>query len=458
MLARLFDAINGRARARFAGVPGPPPGFPLGTAGDFLRPWPWERCAHYARRYGGLTLIWLFNRPALVLNDPDPIGEVLDTRAADFYKDAPVRALKPVITPGSLFVTNFGRGWEEARRANPLGPSGYGDWLDRQVQPLRAAVAARVREWVGRPPARPVDLYWEMQRLTFDAFAQAFWGRTFPPDRFDWFRTLAATGTRRMAAPMPLLPPLSPFFYPARRNWYRSFGALVAEARRRPNPDAPDLLNVTLCRGTPLADAALAEALATNFFGGVFSCSSTVNTALYLLAAHPPEGAKVAGAVRALPAAYDRAALDACRPLEFAAREAMRYYPAVPIYFRNSAPDREVPLGPLTLPRNTPLFISNWYLHKYAPHWRAPEAFDPGRWDGGGAEANPYGSGHFFPFGRGPRACVGAAFGQLVHRLVLATVYRESEPAVDAARPYRQSFFFGVMMPKGLAATFRPPG
>src|SRR5262249_38722660 len=155
---------------------------------------------------------------------------------------------------------------------------------------------------------------------------------------------------------------------------------------------------------------------------------------------------KVARAVREeLPAPFDRSAIDACRLLEFAIREAMRYYPAVPIYFRNSARDREVKLGPHTLPRNTLLFISNWYLHKFAPHWTEPERFDPGRWDNGVAEANPYGSGHFFPFGRGPRACIGAAFGQFVHRLVLATIYRESEPEVDAAWRYKQSFFFGVM-------------
>jgi cytochrome P450 len=454
MLAAIFRALNSRTRARLAAIPGPTPRFPFGTLGDFLGQWPWELCAEYGRRYGGVTLIWLLNRPALVLNDPDLTGDVLDRRAADFYKDAPVRALAPVITPGSLFITNFDRGWETARRDNPFSTLPADDWLTRQVEPLRAVVAETVRRWAAA--GESVDLYWDVQRLMFDAFSRAFWGRTFTPDRFDWFQTLARTGTRRMALPKPFLPPLSPFFYPARRRWYESFGRLVEEARKDPNPDAPDLLNAALSRGTPLADAGLAEALATNFFGGVFSCSSTVNTALYLLAKHPEEEGKVARAVRELPDGFDRAALDACRPLEFAIREAMRYYPAVPIYFRNSAPDREVPLGPHTLPPNTQLFISNWFLHKFAPHWHEPERFDPGRWDNGVAEANPYGSGHFFPFGRGPRACIGAAFGQLVHRLVLATIYRESEPEVDATRPYKQSFFFGVMMPKGLTARFRP--
>jgi cytochrome P450 len=187
-----------------------------------------------------------------------------------------------------------------------------------------------------------------------------------------------------MAIPMPVLPPLSPSFYLARRNGYSSFQAVVAEVRRNPDPHAPDLLNCCLARGTPLSDAALAEALATNFFGGVFSCSSTVNTALYLLAKHPEEQGRVVRAVReALPPDFDRAALDACRPLEYANREAMRYYPAVPIYFRNSAPDRDVARGPHALPPNTPIFISNWYMHKFAPHLHEPETFNPTRWADG---------------------------------------------------------------------------
>lgn len=455
MLTWLFKALNGRKLAHLGTIPGPTPQFPFGTAPAFLGPWPWEVCAEYGQRFGGITLIWMFNKPAIVLNDPELIGEVLDTRARDFYKDAPVRALKPVITPDSLFITNCGRGWESAHRDNPFSTVPYDDWLNRQVEPLRLVVSETVKAWTDRPVSTPIDLYWDMQRLMFDAFSRAFWGRTFPRDRFNWFQTLARTGTRRMALPKPILPPLSPSFYPARGSWYESFEKVVAETRRNPDPTAPDLLNCALARGTSLSDAALAEALATNFFGGVFSCSSTVNTALYLLTEHPAEATKVARAVRdELPPDFDRAALDACRPLEFAIREAMRYYPAVPIYFRNSAPDRDVALGAYRLPPNTLVFISNWFLHKFAPHWREPERFDPGRWDNGGAEANPYGSGYFFPFGRGPRACIGAAFGQFVHRLALAVIYRESEPVADVARPYKPSFFFGVMMPKGLTARF----
>jgi len=450
----LFRVLEGRDMTRWASVPGPAPTFPLGNGGDFIGSrWPWEVCADYAKQYGGLTLVWFFGRPALVLNDPALIGEVLDTRWQDFYKRGPVEALRPVITPQSLFITNLGHGWETARRENPLTQAGPDAWLDKQVAPLREEITAFVRSRV--EAAKPVDLYWDTQQLMFDAFSRAFWGETFSPDRFDWFQTLAREGTRRMGRPFQYLPAINPFFLSARKKWYAAFTERVRHARANPKPGTADLLHATIAQCGAMPDEALAESLATNYFGGVFSCASTVNTTLYLLAKHPGELDIVRQAVRQdLGGGYDRTALDACRPLEFAVREAMRFYPAVPIYFRNSAIDREVKLGSHTLPPDTLLMISNWHLHTHSPHWGDPEAFRPARWDHGGLDANPFGSGHFFPFGRGPRACIGSEFARLVNKIALATILNESDPTLDGDPAYWQHFFFGVMMPKGLTARF----
>ena len=112
MASSLFPFLFSRKVDEFAGIPGPKPKFPLGTALDFVRGGqPWEVCARYADQYGPVTLIWLMGQPALVLNDPDLIGQVLDTDSQNFYKDQPCKALEPVITAGSLFISNHGHGW-----------------------------------------------------------------------------------------------------------------------------------------------------------------------------------------------------------------------------------------------------------------------------------------------------------------------------------------------------------
>lgn len=457
-MAGLFHWIYREKFDSFAGIPGPSPWFPFGTMTQFLRGWPWERCADYAREYGGLTLVWLGGQPALVLNDPELIGEVLVDHWMEFYKDAPVKALQPVITKKDLFISNPGSGWEKARQENPLNMPNIDGWLSSQTEGIHAVMKAKVHAWVKTSSYASIDLYSEMQHLMFDAFAQAFWGRRLSPDFFRWFQSMASEGSWRMNNPLSLyLPILNLKFASSHKKWYDNFEAFVRQARWTPDPDAVDMLHVTLRRGTELSDAELAETIATYFFGGVFSCSSAVNTALYLLAKHPKEYTTLTESLKQEVNAdrrVDRGLVENCQRLNFVVRESLRYYPPVPLYFRNSAKDHIVQLGKFSLPPNTLLLISNWYLHRSSGHWTQPEEFLPSRWSNGVVEANPIGSGYFFPFGRGPRMCIGMSFGMFVIKLALATILLESNVSLNPTQKYLQSFFFGVMMPKGLKATF----
>jgi cytochrome P450 len=126
----------------------------------------------------------------------------------------------------------------------------------------------------------------------------------------------------------------------------------------------------------------------------------------------------------------------------------MRYYPAVPIYFRNAAKNSSVQLGEHQIPEDTLLLISNWHLHKFSEHWGDPDQFRPDRWGNGLAEANPVGSDYFFPFGRGPRMCIGWEFAIAYMKLALATILLDTRVEMDPDQPYKKKFFFGVMMPK----------
>ncbi|HSG73412.1 MAG TPA: cytochrome P450, partial [Planctomycetaceae bacterium] len=351
--------------------------------------------------------------------------------------------------------------WQEVRKRDPLSLPHVDQWLAAQVQPVRQTLRDGIAALVEKSKSKPVDLYHDIQRLTFDAFAMAFWGRILEPKFYDWFRSLANMGSKRIMSKLPILPPpLNPRFYLHRRYWYTNFEAMIRTARAGNSEVSTGLLHQAIASGIPLIDEVLAEALATNFFGGVFSGSSTIITALHLLAKHPAEQSKLQSAVETdLTGEFDFEQLNSCRQLDHVIREAMRYYPAVPLYFRNSSKTKEVKLGEFVLPKNTLIFISNWWLHKMSPHWETPEAFWPDRWDNGVAAENPVGSGYFFPFGRGPRMCIGSDFAMLYLKLALSSLFREVDVGLDPARPFKQSFYFGVMIPQGLQARFsrRPP-
>ncbi|HBI44322.1 MAG TPA: cytochrome P450 [Planctomycetales bacterium] len=459
MRSSLFRLVHGSKMKALDGFPGPAPSFPFGNGLDFVGKLPWEVCARYAREYGGVTRIWLGGRPALVLNDPKLIGEVLDTRADDFYKNSPRTALLPVITDNCPFIAN-GADWKAKRESHPFRMDGLREWLASQVEPMRAMLREGVRLLKNVPG--PVDVTQTVQQLGFDAFSVAVWGCVLGADVYEWFLTLGKTGDLRMKLDLmaPLFPPINPWFYSARRKWFALFSSLMDQAKAPDQPPRSDLLSVLLQRGRPSSDA-FRDAMANIFFGGAFSAFSAVTSSLYSLAHNPAVEQRLRvelGALVGRDPDYDLEALESCTYLDCVLREALRVYSPAPLYFRNSAKDRSVSLGGQTLPPNTLLFISNWFLHHDPAHWNDPDRFDPSRWENGGAEQNPFGSGWYFPFGRGPRTCVGQPFAMMAMKLTLAEILTNSRLELDRTLPYRQDFFFGVMTPKGLKGSFRPVG
>ena len=295
----------------------------------------------YAREYGGVTLIWILGRPALVLNDPELIGEVLDTRAGDFYKKSPCDALRPVVADDP-FITN-GADWAFKRANHPFSLDQLDPWLTSQVPPLRQSIGTSLTRLIRQSEQSPVDLTQSLLRLSFDAFAVAVWGRLLEDRAYDWFLQMGRTGDRRMKLDLmlPCLPPVGPGFRSASRSWFGLFDQLIAQATGDPaRPAAGDLLSVWLRHGTKLPAASFRNAMANIFFGGVFSVASVLATSLYLLAQNPAASARLQSEMDDLArrsTEADREALEACGYLDAVLRESMRSYPPVPLYFRNSA-------------------------------------------------------------------------------------------------------------------------
>ncbi len=453
ILESMFRLVyRGRVKA-YEGIPGPVPQFPFGTALAFMGHQPWEVCADLSRQYGGLTLIWLGGKPVLVLNDPALIGEVLEGKDARYYKEDPRRALAPVITPFCLFITDR-PDWSRRRAAHPFNMPGFGEWLDSRVAVLRSTLEASVERLVAA--AEPFELTPALQRLSFDAFAATVFGEAFGDDDYARFVKLGRVGNRRMKPLASLLSlPQWPSFYRDRRLWYDKIAQLIAAAVRDPDPAKGDLVRVLVRRGVSVQGDEFRALLANVFYGGVYSVTSCLVTTLYLLARHPESAAalsKETGELLARSPRFDRAGLDDCPWLDAVLRESLRYLTPVPLMARNVRTTQAVELDGRSIPANTVIFLTNWALHRSPVHWKDPDRFEPSRWLNGGVEANPMGSGYFFPFGRGPRTCVGMPFSLFYLKLALAVFTAHARWEITSDDPYKQSYFFGVRMPEGIRA------
>jgi cytochrome P450 len=125
----------------------------------------------------------------------------------------------------------------------------------------------------------------------------------------------------------------------------------------------------------------------------------------------------------------------------------------VPLFLRAVNPSHATELAGHSIPANTPIYISNWYLQRLGDRWLEPEVFNPSRWDEETCRQNDWGSDYFFPFGRGNRACLGQSFALFFMKLTLVIVLSKYE-VIFGDRPHDQEFFFGVAVPRQLRAKF----
>jgi cytochrome P450 len=458
----VFNLFFGSRRKALGNLPGPVPGI-LGTAGDFLGPPPWQVCARYGREYGGVTLIWLGGSPGLVLNDPALIEEVLDSRRTEFEKGSVNEQIRPSVTNHSVFIAKQSEDWEAKRRSDPFEQPWAEDWLAAQVAPMQAVIAKSVAALVGdastaastaTSTATSVDIVPPLRRMTTDAFAVAAIGHELPDAVFDDFMLLAKAATDRIQAKLPLRfvsPPKG--FEAARTRYYAYFAEQLTAARKAKNPAAVDLLSRTLREMPGIDDEVLSHVIALIFFGGVFSASTTLVGAFHQLQKYP--GTQERLVTEATPLVKDGLSLERVRGArwtEAVTYEALRILPAVRLFTRTPVADTK--LAGITLPAGAMILISNQHLHRDPAHWPSPDTFDPARWLDGGIARDPLGSGYFFPYGRGPRACVGLAFAMAFLQTALATIAARVQIQLDSTEPFEEGFFFGGVLPKGVTGKF----
>jgi cytochrome P450 len=115
----------------------------------------------------------------------------------------------------------------------------------------------------------------------------------------------------------------------------------------------------------------------------------------------------------------DAADLPRLRYAAAVVHESMRLYPPAWVLARRLLMPREV-CG-YALPAGATVVFSPWLVHRDPDLWPEPDRFQPERWLGPPSERPRFA---YFPFGAGPRQCIGNGFAEMESVLVLATLCR----------------------------------
>jgi cytochrome P450 len=190
-----------------------------------------------------------------------------------------------------------------------------------------------------------------------------------------------------------------------------------------------DLLSLLVAAGNPedgrLDPCEVRDQVLIFMLAGQETTATSLAFALHLLARHPQIQAEARAEVdrvlgRRRPSAADLAAMPY---LTMVLKEAMRLYPAGPVTTRRSVAD--ISIDGHLVPAGSDVLVSAWVTHRHAAYWDDPERFDPLRFTPENEASRPRYA--WFPFGGGPRACIGQHFAMLNATLPLAMLLQAYE-------------------------------
>ena len=160
----------------------------------------------------------------------------------------------------------------------------------------------------------------------------------------------------------------------------------------------------------------------TLFLAGHDTTAAALTWTWYLLATHPAAAARLRDELAAVLGDRDPTPED-CSRLAYTSmvfEEALRLYP--PIGRIGRRPVREYAIGGRRLPAGAAVFVSPFVTQRDPRWWPDPEQFDPERWTPAAVAGRPrYAA---FPFGAGPRSCIGGGMARMIAVLAIATIAR----------------------------------
>jgi cytochrome P450 len=295
-----------------------------------------------------------------------------------------------------------------------------------------------------------------MMRLTLGIVAKTLFDADVSHEAEDVDAALAVLMGKflRQAGLALLLPAWVPL--PTSRILKRAVGRLdkviygIIEQRRASGQMSGDLLSVFLQmqddEGVGMTDRQLHDEIMTLFLAGHETTANVLSWTWLLLGQNPDVEAKLqeelARVLRGrLPTPAD---LPQLVYADMVLRESMRLYPPVWVIGRRAlAPFR---LGEYELPADTNVLISQLIMHRDARYFPEPERFDPDRWNASDPRGASLPRFAYFPFGGGPRVCIGAGFGMMEAVLLLATI----------AQKYRIQLVPGQVVTMQPTVTLRP--
>lgn len=376
-------------------------------------------------KYGDVVHFRIGPRRIYQLNNPEHVQYVLVKHPEQFQKTPSLkRAAQDSIGQGLL--TSDGELHKRQRRL--VQPAFHHKRIAAYADTMVGYTDDMLKQW---DDGKQVGILNEMMHLTMRIVGKTL----FDTDVYDDADSIGAAisigleaTTDRVSRPLQLLDKL-----PTAKNRQRKEALQVIEhtitrfidERRANGEDKGDLLSMLLMAvdeqdGGQMTNKQVRDEAMTLFIAGHETTANALSWTFYLLGQHPDIEQKVAEEINRvldgrLPTLAD---LPKMPYLEMVVKESMRLYP--PAWTTSREAQEDIELGGYSIPKGSIIMTVMYVLHRDPRYWDKPEEFVPERFS---AENEPNIPKYaYFPFGGGPRVCVGNQFAMMEAQLVLATI------------------------------------
>ncbi len=365
----------------------------------------------------------------LFTRNPGLIKHILQKQHKKFEK-SPLQTVDLAKYIGHGILTSTGEHWRVHRRM--VQPAFHKKKLQNLMGVIREAIRFELQRI---KPNTEEDIFPLMGDLAFQVVAKSLFSSTDIREKMSQLQHITEANQRMLIKEMR---------QPYLRWWYRLSGKIdrhlalakegqkllleIIEERRASGQEKDDLLDMLLKAryedGSPMSDAQLIDEVLILFTAGHETTANALSFTLFLLASHPEIQEQVHQEVSKVD--FEDSETDLMQGamqlqlVKQCLEEALRLYP--PAYVIDRIATEDDSFEGISLPKDTLVLMSVYELHRYADFWEKPSEFIPSRFNT--TDKKDY-SDYYYPFGAGPRMCVGNNFAMYEMILAVAEIIKK---------------------------------
>lgn len=378
-------------------------------------------------RFGDIVKTKLGKREAIFLFKPDYVKYVLATNNSNYQKGSNYKFVNEVLGEG--LVTSEGETWRRHRVI--IQPVFHPTMMADFVNQFNEISKKYIQKWSDKVN---INNFSEMSSLTASIVTKTILGSDVEFNAQELGEAVSFLTLHIQKRVQTLI--AVPHSVPTKEN--RSFKKQmevidtivnnIIEEHKQSTKDRTDILSKMFKARDPetgegLTDDELRNEIRTFFLAGHETTATSLTWAHYALALNPEVRQKMIDEIHSV-LGYDRDPtyedLSKMEYLEQVANEVMRLYPPIYMFARNALAEDNI--DGYSVPKGMNVIMSQYTLHHDPLLWEEPEVFKPERF-----EKEKMKNMHkyaFFPFGGGPRTCIGKPFALLEMKIILAKMYQ----------------------------------